>query len=509
MGNFFSSCGFGAASQSLDGSEGHEAAQQFEDQVQATSIPYQEPLVSGEPILLSEKERKRAASLLCSALVSQTERSKYSLEVDLLCPLIVRLQTAFRGCICRCEFKRITLLIRIQSALKAFHHRIYYRRFVYKTRIAEEILQTEETYVNDLGVIIDVFLAQFRSALSNQTSGSKQKLLDNNEIKIVFSDIEALHGIHKQFLDQLRGRMANWHIDQSLGDIFQLLLSFVPAYSTYVNNYDYASQLLNELRENRPALDTFLREQRANPRCLRKELQDFLITPIQRVPRYVLLLQELVKRSDEAQADFSTLSHALQRLRELANRINDRKRVNENTREVQRIHQQLDPPLDLSEPHRQFIREGSLNLKYRHGSRRYSRDNHTGVHLFLFNDVLLVCRARKLKRAKFKTLHWFSLDCSRLISEEKDIDDHEFKVSDSNELMIFSTSSQEEKKEWSEQLQAAIRVSKELRHEKEILAPSPAAHQDGKRKWFNKYRPSIPPRLEIGADRSEHRRVTS
>ena len=80
-----------------------------------------------------------------------------------------------------------------------------------------------------------------------------------------------------------------------------------------------------------------------------------------------------------------------------------------------------------------------------------------------------MCRARKLKRAKFKTLHWFSLDCSRLISEEKDIgtistrflyslylhwccswligvDDHEFKVSDSNELMIFSTSSQEEKK---------------------------------------------------------------
>ena len=50
----------------------------------------------------------------------------------------------------------------------------------------------EETYVNDLGVIIDVFLAQFRSALSNQTSGSKQKLLDNNEIKIVFSDIEVI-----------------------------------------------------------------------------------------------------------------------------------------------------------------------------------------------------------------------------------------------------------------------------------------------------------------------------
>jgi len=64
------------------------------------------------------------------------------------------------------------------------------------------------------------------------------------------------------------------------------------------------------------------------------QIQNYLITPIQRLPRYVMLLQELLKFTLEKDADFAELSEAIKKLMIVANYVNDKKREVENLHAV-------------------------------------------------------------------------------------------------------------------------------------------------------------------------------
>src|SRR5690349_12017086 len=71
------------------------------------------------------------------------------------------------------------------------------------------------------------------------------------------------------------------------------------------------------------------------------DLESLLITPIQRVPRYVLLLSEVVKHTPATHPDQADLAKALQSMRRVADVINERKRDSEKTSEVLRVARQL------------------------------------------------------------------------------------------------------------------------------------------------------------------------
>jgi hypothetical protein len=61
-------------------------------------------------------------------------------------------------------------------------------------------------------------------------------------------------------------------------------------YIDYVNRYETALQTIQKLRESSDVFSHFLDENQQDPDSQRRNIQDFLIMPIQRIPRYVLLL---------------------------------------------------------------------------------------------------------------------------------------------------------------------------------------------------------------------------
>lgn len=63
-----------------------------------------------------------------------------------------------------------------------------------------------------------------------------------------------------------------------------------------------------------------------------------LINPIQRIPRYVLLLRELIKYTPPTHPDFPLLQSSLNGIKESADLINERKRVAESNGNILRIH---------------------------------------------------------------------------------------------------------------------------------------------------------------------------
>ena len=59
-------------------------------------------------------------------------------------------------------------------------------------------------------------------------------------------------------------------------------------------------------------------------------LESFLITPVQRIPRYNLLLKEIVKNTWKTHPDYEDLVAAMEKIRETALYVNERAREAEN-----------------------------------------------------------------------------------------------------------------------------------------------------------------------------------
>mgnify|MGYP001091184038 FL=1 len=93
-------------------------------------------------------------------------------------------------------------------------------------------------------------------------------------------------------------------------------------YNRYCANYDKAIENLYQFQEDHPAFVKFLQEASADPR-LSISLQSCLIMPVQRVPRYPMLLEAVLRYTPEDHPDYSNLVQALETVRSVANAVND------------------------------------------------------------------------------------------------------------------------------------------------------------------------------------------
>jgi len=149
----------------------------------------------------------------------------------------------------------------------------------------------------------------------------------------------------------------------------------------------------NSLRSNAKFQNTFLNELRLT---LRKEgdrldLMSYMIMPVQRIPRYVLLLKELLKYTFSTHCDHEPLHQALHKIQNTASQINDSKRAMENLSKLIEIQERVSGAYDqLIQPYRFLIREGTLtSVETSEGLFGSSSTNKVHVEVFLFSDILL------------------------------------------------------------------------------------------------------------------------
>lgn len=74
------------------------------------------------------------------------------------------------------------------------------------------------------------------------------------------------------------------------------------------------------------------------PACGGLDLGAFLLTPVQRVPRYILLMKQLLKYTEPQHPDYQHLHACLERLRDFLARLND-----SMEHSFQLVHAQLSP----------------------------------------------------------------------------------------------------------------------------------------------------------------------
>ena len=239
--------------------------------------------------------------------------------------------------------------------------------------IANEILSTERTYVAGLSTLLDSYLKPLRS----------QNIISAASIRRIFSDIEVLYGFNCQFLTNLETRMKDWQAhNQKLGDIFLKEADYLKMYTMYVNNYNQSVKEVAECRKKNPKFGEFLDTTRYTEECKGLDITSYLIMPVQRIPRYVLLLADLLKNTPEDHLDYSDIKASVVKTKEIADYVNEKKREAENLNQVVAIQELMLGKIDLLEDaSRRYVREGPLID---------IGDTRRKGYYFLFNDILVV-----------------------------------------------------------------------------------------------------------------------
>jgi len=126
------------------------------------------------------------------------------------------------------------------------------------------------------------------------------------------------------FLKKLRERFKVWNDDTSvIGDLFVDQLKFFERYEPYLQNYASASCAYHYIYAHNPAtktlIDAFEKEQYAINKL---NVPSFIVLPVQRLPRYVMLLSDLLKYTPKEHPDHASLQKVSNELPLLVARIN-------------------------------------------------------------------------------------------------------------------------------------------------------------------------------------------
>jgi len=147
----------------------------------------------------------------------------------------------------------------------------------------------------------------------------KKTSLTIKEIEGCFLNVETLLRHHLHFLPILQDRSRQWTADSTIGDIFLRYTEFIWDYQTYYKNYNRKRIDLLCLRDDfRQLKEDF--EQSAESRL---PLESFLIAPIQRIPRYLLFLQELCRNTiDPQHMDYQLVRRAYEKIKAMLEKLN-------------------------------------------------------------------------------------------------------------------------------------------------------------------------------------------
>jgi hypothetical protein len=158
-------------------------------------------------------------------------------------------------------------------------------------------------------------------------------------------------------------------------------------YGDYCQNYGHACELLKRLELKTDVSQLLHRVGQENTTELRQlGLHDLLIMPIQRLPRYLLLLRDLLKDTDAAHPDFNNINKAISSISSVTDKVNEAIRLAESQQKLLELDRRITVNRHkmprLIQPGRGLFKEGKLG-------KITSRFVRKGVRFFITTDLLI------------------------------------------------------------------------------------------------------------------------
>nr|XP_045007248.1 intersectin-2 isoform X2 [Jaculus jaculus] len=246
-----------------------------------------------------------------------------------------------------------------------------------------ELIQTEERYMEDLQLVIEVF----------QKRMLESGFLTEGEMTLIFVNWKELIMSNTKLLKALRVRKKTGGEKmpvQMIGDILAAELSHMQAYIRFCSCQLNGAALLQQKTDEDTDFKEFLKKLASDPRCKGMPLSSFLLKPMQRITRYPLIIRNILENTPQSHVDHCSLKLALERAEELCSQVNEGVREKENSDRLEWIqaHVQCE---GLAE---QLTFNSLTNClgprKLLHSGKLYKTKSNKELQGFLFNDFLLL-----------------------------------------------------------------------------------------------------------------------
>eukprot|EP00467_Chlorarachnion_reptans_P025977 CAMPEP_0114506758 /NCGR_PEP_ID=MMETSP0109-20121206/11605_1 /TAXON_ID=29199 /ORGANISM="Chlorarachnion reptans, Strain CCCM449" /LENGTH=478 /DNA_ID=CAMNT_0001685381 /DNA_START=255 /DNA_END=1691 /DNA_ORIENTATION=- len=221
-----------------------------------------------------------------------------------------------------------------------------------KRRNAEaEMVECEGSYIGSLSTLQRVY----------QIPMEKQKKaigIEQDDLQKIFSPmLSAIIQLHQSILEDFHK-----FGERKCGKVLNTKAPYFKMYTQYLNGYDRALDTIYEQRKKNRRFEKFLQKQRKGDSKEKRvwkymDITSYLIMPVQRIPRYELLLKEIIKNTPANDPELQCLNQALGMVRDAAKHNNQEMKSYQDVENIVKIQSMLQGDLkgEIIKPYRALV----------------------------------------------------------------------------------------------------------------------------------------------------------
>ncbi|XP_035577902.1 rho guanine nucleotide exchange factor 11 isoform X2 [Zalophus californianus] len=273
------------------------------------------------------------------------------------------------------------------------------QREIDRQEVINELFVTEASHLRTLRVLDLIFYQRMK----------KENLMPRDELARLFPNLPELIEIHNSLCEAMRKLREEGPIIKDIGDLMlarfdgparEELQQVAAQFCSYQS---IALGLIKTKQRKESRFQLFMQEAESHPQCRRLQLRDLIISEIQRLTKYPLLLESVLKHTDGGTSEHEKLCRARDQCREILKYVNEAVKQTENQHRLEAYQKRLDTTslerasnplaaefksLDLTA--RRMVHEGPLTW-------RISKDKSLDLHVLLLEDLLVLLQKQDEK----------------------------------------------------------------------------------------------------------------
>ncbi|ELP94954.1 Rho/RAC guanine nucleotide exchange factor, putative, partial [Entamoeba invadens IP1] len=288
------------------------------------------------------------------------------------------------------EVTDINIVITVQNEIRRYYarHSPEMKKLKQRKNVVKEIMDTEKTYVERLELFKDLYLSKALEVIPDDVVMRQCK---DNLIVIL--------GYNGMMLERLQELVSKGFVyGNHIGEVFSKLTYFLKSYCVYVNCIDCVNKREEQLMKMNKRFENEMKNVKKEHSL--DSFNSYVILPIQRIPRYKLLLEELIKTMPDNHPELQSLKESLGKIKEVGNTLNAANVMIENRGRVMYLlsHFKYNKESDIIEDktsHQlkafkviEVVNEKTAEVKR--------------IYCFVFNEFLVFTKCLKLTKPKKK-----------------------------------------------------------------------------------------------------------
>eukprot|EP00298_Acanthocystis_sp_HF-20_P012759 c20042_g1_i4.p1 GENE.c20042_g1_i4~~c20042_g1_i4.p1 ORF type:complete len:460 (+),score=205.89 c20042_g1_i4:62-1441(+) len=245
----------------------------------------------------------------------------------------------------------------------------------HRKNVIKEMASSEAVYVAGLQNI----KIHFEEPLKTVKDAAKLN------IPKIFHLLPPIRKTHETLLSDLENIINNVPEPNWSTEVASTLIRMTPFLkqcSPYIEGFDKTMELLDGLQKNKNAVKVL---EKAKENCT-LNLQSYLITPIQRIPRLELMLKDIIRHTPSESPDLKILKEAVNEITSVAAHCNQRKKDADTRYRLAAIAlkiKNIPTEIDIMSKTRDYVHEGTLKIYPPSVGPMYF------AHFYLFTDLLI------------------------------------------------------------------------------------------------------------------------